>query len=382
VFSKAPGGITMMTASSEPASSKATHRKPPSGVWPTIERREKQRITAVHRWLLISKSIYGKAQQRGFVGGDPFGDLSEAAREIDEEYSTDVHGLLALTDSAELIEQFRSLFAGYGLGQQALDRLLDMNREALEKLAESNLLMHNGKAERTARRTSLLQDAADEAMKTVHSLTRNIPHADDTLHLIEHPAQAIRNTLARLRDLASSAPEISALSARDKGKGKNKDKGKGKGKGRKKSRTPREMEIPGAVVKAYEGLTASDLAEAPVAALKGVSVVNGKKLKSAFRMNTIRDMVASKLLERAEGVVTLADAGQDAPVTRKPAASSSRADSLSEVADGPVDRLQDVTRRQAEVLEEAFRIRTVRDLAENRYFRVARAIVTLAELKE
>jgi hypothetical protein len=357
----------MMIASSKSSSSKATRRPPPSRVAPTIERRKKQRISAAHRWLLISKNVYGKAQQRGFVGGDPLEDLSEAAREIDEKYATDVHGLLALTDPAELVEQFRSLFAGYGLGQQALDRLLDLNRDALEKLAESNRLLRNGKTERAARRTSLLQEAAGEAMKTVHSLTRNIPHLDDTFHLIEQPAQSIRNTLTRLRNLASSAPEFSAVSGKDRG--------------RKKSPTPREMEIHGAVVKAYDGLTAHELAEAPVAALKGVSAANGKKLKAAFRINTIRDMATSRLVERAEGVVTLADAEQDAPVVRKPGRRSPRASSLVDIADGPVDRLQDVTRRQGQVLEEAFRIRTVRDLAENRFFRVARAIVTLAELK-
>jgi hypothetical protein len=336
-------------------------------VAPTIERREKQRISAAHRWLMISKNIYRKAQQRRFVGGDPLEDLSEAAREIDEKYATDVHGLLALTDPVELVEQFRSLFAGYGLGQQALNRLLDFNRDALEKLAESNR-MRNGITERAIRQSSLLQDAAGEAIKTVQSLTRNIPRSDGTLHLIEQPAQSIRNTLTRLRDLASSAPEFTAV--------------RGKDRGRKKSPTPSEMEIHGSVIKAYDGLTAYELAEAPVAALKGMSAANGKKLKAAFRMNTIRDMATSKLVERAEGVVTLADAEQGAQMVRKPGRRSPRGSGLVGFADGPVDRLQDVTKRQAQVLDEAFRIRTVRDLAENRFFRVARAIVTLAEIKK
>jgi hypothetical protein len=356
----------MMTASSKPSSSKA-RRRPPSRVAPTIERREKQRISAAHRWLMISKNIYRKAQQRRFVGGDPLEDLSEAAREIDEKYATDVHGLLALTDPVELVEQFRSLFAGYGLGQQALNRLLDFNRDALEKLAESNRL-RNGITERAIRQSSLLQDAAGEAIKTVQSLTRNIPRSDRTLHLIEQPAQSIRNTLTRLRDLASSAPEFTAV--------------RGKDRGRKKSPTPSEMEIHGSVIKAYDGLTAYELAEAPVAALKGMSAANGKKLKAAFRMNTIRDMATSKLVERAEGVVTLADAEQGAQVARKPGRRSPRGSGLIDIANGPVDRLQDVTKRQAQVLDEAFRIRTVRDLAENRFFRVARAIVTLAEIKK
>jgi hypothetical protein len=52
------------------------------------------------------------------------------------------------------------------------------------------------------------------------------------------------------------------------------------------------------------------------------------------------------------------------------------------VADGPLQRLDGVTRRQAKVLRDAFNIHTVRDLADNRFFRVARAIVALADTEE
>ena len=69
----------------------------------------KKKISATERWVMISKNVYSRAQQRGFVGGDPFEDLSDAAREVDEEYATDVQGLLALTDPVELVEQFRAI---------------------------------------------------------------------------------------------------------------------------------------------------------------------------------------------------------------------------------------------------------------------------------
>ena len=72
------------------------------------------------------------------MGDDPLADLSEVAQEIDDEYITDVPGLLALTDPAEMMEQLRNLFAGYGLGRKNLDRLLEMNRESIEKLASGN----------------------------------------------------------------------------------------------------------------------------------------------------------------------------------------------------------------------------------------------------
>ena len=75
-------------------------------------------------------------------------DLSEAIQQVDEEYTTDITGLLSLTDPAELAEQFRNLFAGYGLGKRNLDRLVEKNRAALEKLATSNRAELDGTAER------------------------------------------------------------------------------------------------------------------------------------------------------------------------------------------------------------------------------------------
>ncbi|SDP78801.1 hypothetical protein SAMN04487905_10933 [Actinopolyspora xinjiangensis] len=52
---------------------------------------------------------------------------------------------------------------------------------------------------------------------------------------------------------------------------------------------------------------------------------------------------------------------------------------LSELPDAPVAALQGVSESDAEQLEKAFGIRTIRDLGNNKYFRWARAINELAE---
>ena len=141
----------------------------------------RKHISATERWLKISRRVYSKAQQRGFVGGDPLADLSEAVREIDGEYITDVSGLLALTDPAEMREQLRSLFASYGLGRQSLERLLDKNRDKIEKLARLNRVPAR-RLEQGARRKSLLKSTANQAINSLQELadevddrTRNIP---------------------------------------------------------------------------------------------------------------------------------------------------------------------------------------------------------------
>jgi hypothetical protein len=53
--------------------------------------------------------------------------------------------------------------------------------------------------------------------------------------------------------------------------------------------------------------------------------------------------------------------------------------SLSELVDAPVDALSGVSAGDAELLKQAFNIKTVGDLGRNKHFRAAAALVDLAE---
>jgi hypothetical protein len=52
---------------------------------------------------------------------------------------------------------------------------------------------------------------------------------------------------------------------------------------------------------------------------------------------------------------------------------------LAELVDAPVDALSGVSEGDAELLKQAFNIKTVGDLGRNKYFRAAAALVDLAE---
>jgi hypothetical protein len=52
---------------------------------------------------------------------------------------------------------------------------------------------------------------------------------------------------------------------------------------------------------------------------------------------------------------------------------------LAELVDAPVDALAGVTASDADLLTQAFNIKTVGDLGRNKYFRAAAALVDLAE---
>lgn len=56
--------------------------------------------------------------------------------------------------------------------------------------------------------------------------------------------------------------------------------------------------------------------------------------------------------------------------------------SLKEIADAPVDALAGVSENDAKLLLEAFKVKTVRDLANLKYVKWAQAIVTLADTEQ
>jgi hypothetical protein len=56
--------------------------------------------------------------------------------------------------------------------------------------------------------------------------------------------------------------------------------------------------------------------------------------------------------------------------------------SFKELADAPVDALQGVSAKDAEALKAAFGVKTIRDLANLKYAKWARAIAILADHEE
>ncbi|MCU1285307.1 MAG: hypothetical protein JWO13_1657 [Acidobacteriales bacterium] len=51
---------------------------------------------------------------------------------------------------------------------------------------------------------------------------------------------------------------------------------------------------------------------------------------------------------------------------------------FDELAESPVDALEGLSKKDAELLDQAFKIRTIRDLAESKFVLRAQAIVNLA----
>lgn len=66
-------------------------------------------------------------------------------------------------------------------------------------------------------------------------------------------------------------------------------------------------ELAAKVDKAYEGMSLTELADAPVSALQGLSAGDAEHLKAAFGIDTIRELATNKYYRWAQAITALAD---------------------------------------------------------------------------
>jgi hypothetical protein len=67
------------------------------------------------------------------------------------------------------------------------------------------------------------------------------------------------------------------------------------------------MNIDKALIKSHEKMKLSELVNAPVSALQGVSEGDAELLAKAFNVKTIKDLANLKYVRWAQAIVTLAD---------------------------------------------------------------------------
>lgn len=122
--------------------------------------------------------------------------------------------------------------------------------------------------------------------------------------------------------------------------------------------------------KAWHGKTLDEVLNAPVSALKGVTEADGERIQKAFGVETIRAFAGLHLPRWAAEIA----AGGDAIVNPEWVDKAGEGKTCAAIAASPVAILQGLSDRQAALLDEAFQVKTVGDLAKLRYFAWAREL--------
>ena len=134
---------------------------------------------------------------------------------------------------------------------------------------------------------------------------------------------------------------------------------------------------PGFIVKfydkKYEELSILELVDAPVEAISGVSDGDADKLRKAFNIKTVGDLASHKYIKYAQALTSYADCSGDLLDKEYEA-------NIVSLADEPVDAIQGISNGDAELLKAAFNIKTIRDLATNKYVAVAEVTLSLATM--
>ncbi len=130
------------------------------------------------------------------------------------------------------------------------------------------------------------------------------------------------------------------------------------------------------VDKKYAHLSPEELLDAPVHAIKGVSEKDAELLEKALGIKTVRDLAESKYVALAQAITMIAEFWEKA-LDKKYEDKSPK-----ELVDAPVHALSGVTEEDEKMLTEALNIKTIKDLATNRYVFIAQVIRGLAMLEK
>jgi len=134
---------------------------------------------------------------------------------------------------------------------------------------------------------------------------------------------------------------------------------------------------PGFIVqfydKKYEKKSILELVDAPVDAISGISKGDAEKLIKAFNIKTVGDLASHKYIKYAQALTSYAACSEDLLDKEYEA-------NIVALADEPVSAIQGVSEGDAELLKAAFNIKTIKDLATNKYVAVAENTLGLAAL--
>lgn len=131
------------------------------------------------------------------------------------------------------------------------------------------------------------------------------------------------------------------------------------------------------IVKAFRHLTLTDLPDAPVHALRGLSEGDGELLYKSFYVKTIRDLADLKYIMWAQEIVALAKVPQskiDMHAFQDKLIKKYEATPIKKLIQSPITVLQGVSAADTKRMREAFNVKTVNDLARLKFARWSQEI--------
>ena len=145
------------------------------------------------------------------------------------------------------------------------------------------------------------------------------------------------------------------------------------------------MDLNKTFIKSYQDKRLVDLVDAPVEAIQGVSKKDAELLNQAFNVKTVRDLAELKYSLWAREICELADSGAKvgsmAPFKDKLDKKYEKK-TPGAIAKAPIHALQGISKKDAALMDVAFHIKTVRDLGELKYIKIAQMTLDQARMDD
>lgn len=280
----------------------------------------RQSVSPLQRYRMIAEMAYYRALERGFVRGNPVEDWLEAEKAIDSRYALDFSKLLVTPHIAGLFELLNKLLTTYGHSPIDVKRLVEKERKNVEALACANARVSEPIKTAVSRQIVILREALEAALARIELLSKagrsGGPFAVEHSKLLRALGE---KTLANLQESMDATMHASV---------ENLDILKA-----------RVVQSLGVLKSLAEGFAEqSSAAPAKHSPVPSVSVKFKEMLASAY-------------------------AG-------KP---------FHALSDAPVSALRGLSEIDAQVLRDTFGIRTVKEFANSRHFKLAVHILTMAQ---
>lgn len=133
-----------------------------------------------------------------------------------------------------------------------------------------------------------------------------------------------------------------------------------------------EEYIKKVVDKPYENMSPKELMKQPVNAISGISEEDAKLLSKAFKIKTIEDLACNPYVYVAQSLVNLSK------MATKSLDKKYKPEKFKKLGNLPINAIKGVTKEDAKLLYKAFKIKTIKQFATNKYIGIAQNLYTLA----
>ncbi|MEM1575310.1 MAG: hypothetical protein QXF09_04465 [Nitrososphaerota archaeon] len=133
-----------------------------------------------------------------------------------------------------------------------------------------------------------------------------------------------------------------------------------------------EEYIKKVVDKPYENMSPKELIKQPVNAISGISEEDAKLLRKAFKIKTIEDLACNPFVYVAQSLVNLSK------MATKSLDKKYKPEKFKKLGNLPIEAIKGISKEDAKLLYKAFKIKTIKQFALNKYVEIAQKLYTLA----